>query len=123
MLSDDALNFLRNSIKSVWSLELLLFMKKNTFRSWSADDLIRELRSSATVVQEVLATFQHAGLVTMEPDGCYRYQPAAALLDQWAGEIDAAYTQRPSAVIKVIFSAPDSKVQIFADSFLFRGKE
>ena len=123
VLSDDALNFLRSSVKSISSLELLLLMKRDAGRAWSSDELIKELRSSDVVVGDALAQFQQTGLVAVEPDGGYRYRPVAAVLDQWAGEVETAYRQKPSAVIKLIFSSPDSKVQIFADSFLFRGKE
>lgn len=123
VISEDALNLLRSSIKSIWSLELLLLMKRDPGRAWSSDDLIQEMRSSTVVVQEALGHFQQAGLVAQEADGAFRYRPAAALLDQWAGEIETAYAQKPSAVMKLIFSSPDSKVQIFADSFLFRGKD
>lgn len=129
-LSDDALTLLRSSVRSVWALELLLLLRRDPERSWSAEALIRELRGSAVVVEEALASLTAAGLVidsggggSSGSGGVYGYRPAAPVLDQWVQEIVDAYALRPSAVIRQIFSAPGSKVQIFADSFRFRNPE
>lgn len=128
VLSDDALTLLRSSVRSVWALELLLLLRRDPERIWSAEALIRELRGSAVVVEEALSSLTAAGLVidgggVGSGGGAYGYRPAAPLLDQWVQEIADAYAQRPSAVIRQIFSAPGSKVQIFADSFRFRNPE
>ncbi|CAO3437531.1 hypothetical protein [Azospirillum doebereinerae] len=120
VLSDDALSLLRTSIRSVWALELLMLLRREPERAWSRDALIRELRGSEVVVQEALDGFLAAALVGAEPDGTHRYRPALAVLDQWVGEIEQAYAQRPSAIVREIFAAPGNKVQIFADSFRFR---
>lgn len=120
VLSDDALSLLRTSFRSVWALELLMLLRRESQRAWSRDALIRELRGSELVVQEALDGFLAAALVAAEPDGGYRYSPALAVLDQWVGEIEQAYAQRPSAIVREILAAPGNKVQIFADSFRFR---
>lgn len=123
VLSDDALTLLRSSVRSVWGLEMLLLLRGEQGRSWSADALIGELRGSSVVVAEALSSLTTAGLVIDEGGGAYRYRPAAPVFDQWVQEISDAYAQRPSVVIRQIFSAPDSKVQIFADSFRFRSPD
>lgn len=126
VLSADALTLLRSSVRSVWALELLLLLRRDPERNWSAEALIRELRGSAVVVEEALASLTAAGLVIDcggSGGGAYGYRPAAPVLDQWVQEIADAYALRPSAVIRQIFSAPGSKVQIFADSFRFRNPE
>ncbi|PWC39832.1 hypothetical protein [Azospirillum sp. TSO35-2] len=120
VLSDDALALLRRSIRSVWALELLLLLRRQSDRNWSNADLVRELRGSEVVVQEALVGFLGAGLLVAEADGSHRYRPAAPVLDHWVEEIAQAYATRPSAVIREIFAAPGNKVQVFADSFRFR---
>lgn len=123
VLSDDALSLLRTSFRSVWALELLMLLRRDLNRIWSRDELIRELRASELVVQESLDSFLGAALVMSENAGRYQYRPAVAVLDQWVEEIERAYAQRPSAVIREIFAAPGNKVQIFADSFRFRSND
>ncbi|AWK89974.1 hypothetical protein [Azospirillum thermophilum] len=120
VLSDDALTLLRRSVRSVWALELLLLLRRECGRSWTPDTLVAELRGSPMVVGEALGALTAAGLVAKEPDGALRYHPVAEVLDRWVQEIAEAYSLRPSAVIREIFASPQSKVQIFADSFRFR---
>jgi DNA-binding IclR family transcriptional regulator len=112
----DLADFIHSSIKSVWSAELLLFLRRRRERSWTPDQLIQELRSSRSVVLEVLATFEQAGLVTRE-GGSYRFAPASDELDRLTQELEAAYSERPATVVKAIMSAPSDKLKIFADAF------
>jgi len=123
MIGEDARRFLQSTTKSVWILELMLLLRREAHRAWSAEELIHETRSSELVVREGLGTLGQAGLLVEEEAGRYRYRPAAPVLDAWVAEIQAAYSQRPSAVIREIFSAPDTKIQSFADAFRIRGKD
>jgi hypothetical protein len=121
-VSPEAKQFLQGSIKSVWSLELLLLMRRDG-RGWTIEDLVRETRSSALIVQEALGAFVQSGLAVEGPQGTFTYRPAVQILDEWVGQIEAAYASKPSAVIRAIFASPESKVQIFADAFKLRGNE
>ncbi len=116
MIPSEVVEFIQSSIKSVWSAELLLFLRRRSDRGWTDDELIRELRSSRSVVADILATFLQAGLVTAE-DGLFRYTPASAELDRVVRELEKAYAERPTAVVKTIMAAPSEKLQIFADAF------
>ncbi|MBP2231715.1 hypothetical protein J2847_005034 [Azospirillum agricola] len=100
-----------------------MLLRRDPNRVWSRDELIRELRGSELVVQEALDAFLAAALVTSGSAGSHQYRPAVPVLDQWVEEIERAYAQRPSAVIREIFAAPGNKVQIFADSFRFRSND
>ena len=116
MIPPEVVEFIQSSVKSVWSVELLLFLRRRSDRSWADDELIKELRSSRSVVAENLATFLQAGLVTGE-DGMFRYAPASAELDRIVGELEKVYAERPTTVVKTIMAAPSEKLQIFADAF------
>ncbi|WP_448203879.1 hypothetical protein [Azospirillum sp. sgz302134] len=120
MLSNDALGLLRRSIRTVWTLEILLILRRDAGRAWSADELIRESRSSTVIIQEATANLRHVGLVVEEADGRLRYQAAAPALDQWAEEIAAAYATRPAAVIQDLYSVSSGGIQGFADAFRLR---
>jgi DNA-binding IclR family transcriptional regulator len=116
VIPSEVVEFIQSSVKSVWSAELLLFLRRRPERGWTGDELIRELRSSRSVVAEILATFLQAGLVT-EEGGMFRYAPASTELDRVVGELERVYTERPTAVVKAIMAAPSEKLQIFADAF------
>lgn len=119
MIESDLLDFVRSSFRSVWTLELLLFLRRNSAQSWSSPDLVRELRASELVVREGLATLERVGLVSPEADGMVRYAAAHPQLDQLVTRLDALYRERPLAVMQAIFS-PSDKLQTLADAFKFK---
>lgn len=116
MIPAELADFIQGSIKSVWSVELLLFLRRRREQSWTPDQLIAELRSSRSVVVDVLATFVQAGLATEEA-GAFRFAPASDELDRLAQALEAAYAERPASVVRAILSAPSEKLKFFADAF------
>src|SRR5690606_34813897 len=95
----EALNgFIRSTIKSVWALELLLLISRERKRSWTPEDLNRELRGSLALVTEIIAKFRGAGLIADGGDGTYRYEPQSVEFDKLVRELEAAYAARPLAV-------------------------
>lgn len=120
MLSPEVAEFLRSSVKSVWALEALLFLRRRAERAWTMDALVGELRSSHMVVAELLTCFVTVGLVRDEGEAGYRYAPANAVLDHAVAQVEKAYAERPMAVTKAILSAPNDKIQSFADAFRLR---
>jgi hypothetical protein len=82
--------------------------------------LTEELRSSRFVIADVVATFRSAGLVSDDGEGTFRYGPANSDIDRLVGLVEIEYAQRPTAVVKAILSAPNDKIQTFADAFKIR---
>lgn len=121
-MSDDPelVAFAREHIKSVWAVELLLLLRRDAARCWAPDDLVRELRASANLVRDNLSAFQTSGLAVQDDAGCWRYAPALPVLDDLAGRLEAAYRQRPVAIINLIAAPPDP-IQGLADAFKWRG--
>jgi hypothetical protein len=109
--------FIANCVRSVWALELLLLLRRDERRSWTVEELTAELRSSAFVVADVLATFRQAGLVAEDADGRFRYAPAASHLDRAVEQLATAYASKPLAVSKEILAAGNDKIRSFADAF------
>ena len=120
MISSDLLAFIRASIQSVWALELLLLLKRDSSRTWTVPALVQEMRASNPLVTGVLVTFEAVGLVRREEDGAYVYAPAAPALAALADQLENAYRLRPAAVVKAILSSPNDKLQSFADAFRFK---
>lgn len=115
MTDPDLLDFIRNSIRSVWALELLLLLKARPDRASTAPELVQALRASTTVVHEALSGLELVGLVQGADEG-FRYAPASPALAQLCDQIEQAYRERPVRVINAIVSAK-AKMQTFADAF------
>jgi hypothetical protein len=113
---EDVYHFIRDSIGSVWALELLLLLRRSNERLWEPADLVLELRSSDTIVAEALARLTASGLVA-ETDGRYEYRPASGMLSGLVEELQRIYATKPVTVIKAIMAAPNEKLRIFSDAF------
>lgn len=117
MIDDDVLSFLRTSIRSVWTLELLLLLWRAQDRAWSAAELVRELRASDSIVFDGIAALQAAGLVVSEGKDGFRYKPASSVLDLLLQRLAQLYRERPMVVTRALFASPEQKLQTFADAF------
>lgn len=121
-MSEDAelAAFVREHMRSVWAVELLLLLRRDPERCWPPGDLVAELRASTNLVKDNLDAFERGGLAVCDDSGCWRYAPAAAALDDLAGRLEQAYRERPVAIINLIARPPDP-IQGLADAFKWRG--
>jgi DNA-binding transcriptional ArsR family regulator len=118
----DVFQFIREHVRSVWALELLLRLKHDPERCWSVEELVGDLRASHSLVSDNLAILEQAGLVVDDDRGCFRYAPAASALIKICDDLEAAYRAKPVTVIRWI-SAPTERLQSLADAFKFKGKD
>ena len=102
MSEEQTLVFIRTNFGSVYALELFLMVRRFRDRSWDISELVRELRSSATAVNDGLDKLIRAGFVLENPPGHYRFAPASPELERLAAEIDVVYTNKPISVVKAI---------------------
>lgn len=116
MFSEELQRFIRENLRSLWEIELLLLVSRDRGRSWSADEINSELRASRPLVANILATFKDKGLVR-EDGGRFSFEPATAELAAAVEELKTTYQVRPLAVVKAIVSARDEKIQKIADAF------
>ena len=123
-MSEDAdlLAFVRQNVRSVWALELLLLLRRDPQRRWAAGELVRELRASPGLVIDNLAGFERGGISAPDDDERHRYCPATPLLDGLCQRLEEAYRARPVAVVNMI-AQPRDPVQSLADAFRLRGDE
>ena len=110
-------SFIRGSFRSMWALELLLHLKRMHERAWSAAELVDALRGSALIVDQSLDGLMRAGLVSVDGEGCARFQPATAEIERLADETEQLYARRPDAVRRIIVSGNHDGLAIFADAF------
>ena len=116
----EVFHFIREHVRSVWALELLLLLKADDERCWTVDELVAVLRASQTLVADNLAILGRAGLVLQDDKGCFHYRPAAEALAQLCDELEMAYRAKPVTVIRWI-SAPAERLRSLADAFKFKG--
>jgi predicted DNA-binding transcriptional regulator len=111
--------FVQRSIGSVWALELLLLLWRGRDRTWRADELVRELRSSDTVVREALAQLTSAGLAQQTGEG-WRYGGATSEPDQAVAELEKLYAAKPSMIVRLVLSTPSERLRVFSNAFKFK---
>lgn len=109
--------FIQDSFRSVWSIEILLALHREAERAWEPGDLIAELRSSEAVVGRGLEDLLAAGMVLIEEDGTVRYRPVSPDQDHLTRLLADAYRVKPSAVRRLIVQGSDEKLRNFSDAF------
>lgn len=119
-LGPDLTAFIESAVPSVWALETLLVLRRDPDRAWAVDRLVAELRASTTLVNDCLAGLQRAGVVVGE-GGEFRYAPASRMLGSLCDDLEAAYRERPVAVVNTIARNRPDPLKGFADSFRFGG--
>lgn len=112
-------DFVRSTFRSVWALELLLFLKRNE-GAWGKADLVGTLRASDVVIANGIDALVAAGMIVLEHDQSARYRPATADLEALADAAEFLYGQRPNAVRRLIVGGSDIGVAAFADAFRLR---
>lgn len=112
--------FVREHLRSVWAVELLLLLRRDRERCWASGQLVAELRASTNLVNDNLAAFERSGLAVQDDAQCWRYAPVNPALDVLAGELERAYRERPVAIVNLI-ARPADPIQGLADAFKWRG--
>ena len=118
---EELADFIRSSFRSVWSLELLLLIKREP-RSWTVAEIVAALRASELVVTKCIESLTAAGLVSPESDGEIRFLPASDDLRKLVGETEALYAKQPDAVRRLIIASSSGfSLADFANAFRWKG--
>lgn len=111
---------LAEHIDSIEQIEVLMLLRAQPEREWSAEEVNRELRSSVMSIQDRLGGLAAMGFLVAREAGAdlvYRYAPAS---DEVRGVIDAleaVYKARRFSVINLIYAKPESDVMSFSEAF------
>jgi hypothetical protein len=122
VLDAELQGLIRSAIRSTWSLELLLHVRKEPGHSFARDELVLELRSTPALIDRCIKDLSAARLLECDADIC-RYAPATPELDALCERLELAYAERPIAVINAIAQSPSDRRQSFADAFKFTKKD
>ena len=116
---DEIADFIRSSFTSIWSLEVLLHLKAESWAAKTREQLIGDLRASDAVVSASVTSLLAAGLIVEEEGPSYRYAPASEDLAALVEDTDAIYRRQPDAVRRVIVVGKGN-LAAFADAFRLR---
>jgi hypothetical protein len=116
MTEDEVLSFVAASFASVWAVELLLLLRRDAERSWTHEELIRELRSSHVAVAEALTNLGNAGFILVDA-GRYRYRAGTPPIEASVETLEKLYAVKPAAVIRAVLTSPSEKLRMFSDAF------
>jgi len=119
---DDLKDFIRKHIHSVAQLEILLMLRKEPERTWTADEVTNSLYLQSEMVTQMLKDISQRGFA-VETQGRFRYQPANDTDRRLIDRLAQVYQERRVAVITAIFSKPIDFIKAFADAFRLRKEE
>ncbi|HEY2032433.1 MAG TPA: hypothetical protein VGH02_01970 [Rhizomicrobium sp.] len=116
MQEEDVLAYVGATIKSVWTLETLLLLRRSG-RAWSEADLVRELRGSTRTVEISVEALTNAGLAAVGESGEVRFAPLTPVLEQFAASLEELYRMKPVEVLGAVAASPNEKLHQFANAF------
>jgi hypothetical protein len=118
--------FLADKIDSVGQLEVLLLVRSDRERYWSASEVSAELRSGCTWAEVQLAYLHVEGLLAARQsnEATYRYDPARPDVEAMVARVSEAFETRRADVITLIFGQrPSERLRAFSEAFKLRREE
>ena len=116
------IGFIGQYITSLEELEILLLLRKEPNRSWTAEQVFKVTQTNVVSVADRLKNLASSGFLAAEDSfsAAFRFRPKTPELAERATELERAYTLSKYKVVEAIFSAPKGQAQHFADSFKFK---
>ena len=122
MFPEEVQRFLLENINAVEQLEVLLLLRADPGKEWTAADVGQGIYTSPAAAVMRLQDLAGRGLLAVAagPDPRYRYRPADSARARLVDLVAETYRERRVAVITLIYSRPSDRVQAFADAFRLR---
>lgn len=98
-------SLIRDHIRSVGELDLLLTLRSDSQRAWTVAELCETLDCPESWAKVQLDAMTSAGLIEPVANG-WRFAPAARELAQATDALDEAYRTHTRAVVRFIFATP-----------------
>jgi hypothetical protein len=112
--------YITEHVDSVAQLEVLLLLRSDAARSWTAADVSSALRLTRETAEQQLRLLTDHGIAVAADADCVRYAPQTTQLAEVLDGLAMVYEQRRVTVITMIYSKPVEKVRTFADAFRLR---
>jgi hypothetical protein len=117
--STDVSEFIGKYIHSIAQLEILLLLRSEPQRCWTADEVTQKLYLQLEMTTRLLSEIVHRGLAIRTDTG-FRYEPAISADRNALDQLAEIYQERRVAVTAEIFSKPLDSLRAFSDAFRFR---
>jgi hypothetical protein len=121
-LPEELRRFIGEHFSSIVQLELLLLLAGDGGKSWSADEVAKNLYIAPEAALGFLEGLRAQGLC--QPTGDvperYRFAPSKPEWEQLTRDLAALYKERRVTIINLIYAGPAEKFQSFADAFRLR---
>jgi hypothetical protein len=117
----DVGKYISEQVDSVAQLEVLLLLRSDPARVWTAEDVSGALKLAADHALGELRTLVRQGVA--EPCGApegFCFAPQTNALRELLDAVAQAYDERRVTLITMIYSKPVDKVRTFADAFRLR---
>ena len=124
--SEEIQRFIRQNIKSVDYLKILLFLKENNSQNWSIYNLGKKLYLHHTLVKDTLKFLTKRGLLEIQnqdKEHFYRYNPRNEDLHSMVEQLAQLDRHYPVSLINFIYSLSRNPIQSFADAFKLKSEE
>jgi hypothetical protein len=117
----DIKGFIADNIDTVAQLELLLLLRSDRNKQWTAEEAGKALYSSAEVTALQMADLQLKRLLAPgSAAGTFVYRPEPADVAGLVDRLADLYHERRVAVITAVYTKPIDKIRSFADAFRLR---
>jgi len=114
------IQLIRYSLPTFPAAELLVFLAEHSETSWTVDEIVAGLHPrpfTRSGVADYLSSFQNQGLIRLQNEGRFVYQPSTPELREAVALLELAYNEQPVTLIRCIYVMADHSIQSFADSF------
>lgn len=115
--------FILKSIDSVAELEALLLLRANSQQKWNTNSVAKRLYINEQQALPLLSSLCGQGLVVLNENDEYAYQPVSADLTELVDSLAEIYARHLVPVTNLIHSKPRTRMQEFADAFRIRKDE
>ena len=123
-IPDDVLALLRDRVRSLDGLEVLLALRDARPEARSAEQLVAQLRLPSSSISDVLPSLRDAGLLSEDGER-WSFRPATEAIAASVQALADAYAQMPTTVMRVLNSLALRQVRSsaateFANAFVIR---
>ena len=117
-ISQDLKTFIKEHIHSVFSLEVLLLLRREQSRSFTASEVANELGIESDVAQQ-LSELTSANLVRTTNDDVtrYRYAPVDKELESLVDQLAVAYAKQRVPILSLILTEHADRIRGFVEAY------
>lgn len=111
--------FLKEHIHSVFSLEVLLLLRRERIRSFTAPVVANEVGIEIDVAQQQLSELTSANLIeTMTGEvATYRYAPVDQTLASLVDQLAVAYAKQRVPILSLILAEHEDRTRCFIEAY------